>query len=127
MPNVNAALGCAQLERLPSKLAAKRDLFDRYKRSFAEVKSVHLFAEPENCESNYWLQTLLLDEDQSQKRDLVLETTNAAGIMTRPAWVLLNELAPFKHSLCSNLTTAQSLSRRIINIPSSPSLILGRL
>lgn len=126
MPNINAALGCAQLERLPSKLVAKRDLFDRYKRSFADVRGVHLIAEPENCESNYWLQTLLLDEDQSQKRELVLKTTNSAGFMTRPAWVLLNELAPYKNSPCSNLETAQSLSRRIINIPSSPSLVLGQ-
>jgi predicted outer membrane repeat protein len=126
MPNINAALGCAQLERLPSKLAAKRDLFDRYKGSFADIQGVHLFAEPENCQSNYWLQTLLLDEEQSQKRDLVLESTNAAGFMTRPVWMLLNELAPYKSSPCSNLATAQSLSRRIINIPSSPSLVLGQ-
>lgn len=126
MPNINAALGCAQLERLPSKLAAKRDLFDRYKGSFADIQGVHLFAEPENCQSNYWLQTLLLDEEQSQKRDLVLETTNAAGFMTRPIWMLLNELTPYKGSPCSNLATAQSLSRRVINIPSSPSLVLGQ-
>lgn len=125
MPNLNAALGCAQLERLPSKLAAKRDLFDRYQNAFAEVQGVELFIEPDNCQSNYWLQTLLLDENQSENRDLVLETTNAAGIMTRPVWVLLNELKPFRDSPSSDLTTAQSLSRRVINIPSSPNLVLG--
>ena len=126
MPNLNAALGCAQLERLSSKLAAKRKLFDRYQSAFAEVKGVELFIEPDNCQSNYWLQTLLLDENQSENRDLVLETTNATGIMTRPVWVLLNELAPFNDSPCSDLTTAQSLSSRIINIPSSPNLMLGK-
>jgi len=126
MPNLNAALGCAQLERLSSKLAAKRKLFDRYQSAFAEVKGVELFIEPDNCQSNYWLQTLLLDENQSENRDLVLETTNATGIMTRPVWVLLNELAPFNDSPCSDLTTAQSLSSRIINIPSSPNLVLGK-
>jgi perosamine synthetase len=123
MPNLNAALGCAQLERLPSKLAAKRELFEKYKTSFAGVKGVQLFAQPENCQSNYWLQTILLDEDQSEKRDVVLEATNAAGIMTRPTWVLLNELVPFSGLPCSDLTTAQSLSRRVINIPSSPGLV----
>ena len=126
MPNINAALGCAQLERLPSKLVSKRDLFGRYKSAFADIQGVQLFIEPDRCQSNYWLQTLLLDENQSGNRDLILETTNAAGIMTRPVWVLLSELEPFKDSPCSDLTTAQSLSRRIINIPSSPNLMLDK-
>ena len=126
MPNINAALGCAQLERLPSKLVAKRGLFDRYQSAFEDVQGVQLFIEPDNCQSNYWLQTLLLDENQSENRDLILEATNAAGIMTRPVWVLLNELTPFKDSPCADLTTAHSLSRRIINIPSSPNLMLGK-
>jgi perosamine synthetase len=125
MPNLNAALGCAQMERLPSKLLAKRELFDRYQIAFADLQGVELFVQPENCQSNYWLQTLMLDENQSVNRDLVLEATNAAGIMTRPAWVLMNELTPFKGSPCADLTTAQSLSRRIISIPSSPNLMLG--
>jgi perosamine synthetase len=122
MPNLNAALGCAQLEQLPSKLEAKRKLFKSYQSAFANVQGVSLYAEPKNCKSNYWLQTLLLDENQSQNRDLVLKTTNEAGIMTRPAWVLMNELLPFKDSPSMDLMTAQSLSRRIINIPSSPGL-----
>lgn len=126
MPNLNAALGCAQLEKLPSKLKAKRELFGRYQNAFEDVKGVKLFSEPDKCKSNYWLQTLLLDENQSGNRDLILETTNAAGIMTRPVWVLLNELSPFKDFPCADLITAQSLSRRIINIPSSPNLMLGK-
>jgi perosamine synthetase len=126
MPNLNAALGCAQLERLPSKLRAKINLFDRYQSAFADFQGVELFVQPDNCQSNYWLQTLLLDENQSENRDLVLGATNAAGIMTRPAWVLLNELTPYRDSPCADLTTAQSLSRRIINIPSSPNLMLGK-
>ena len=122
MPNINAALGCAQLEELPGKLAAKRNLFKRYQSAFSKIQGVSLFTEPKNCQSNYWLQTLLLDEKQSGNRDLVLETTNAAGIMTRPAWVPMNDLVPFKSSPSMDLTTAESLSRRIINIPSSPGL-----
>jgi perosamine synthetase len=126
MPNLNAALGCAQLEKLPSKVKAKRDLFVRYQNAFADVKGVELFIEPENCESNYWLQTLMLDENQTGTRDLILENTNAAGIATRPIWVPLNELEPFKDYPSSNLATARSLSQRIINIPSSPSLMIGK-
>ena len=125
MPNINAALGCAQLQQLPSKLEAKRNLFKRYQLAFASIQGVKLFSEPENCQSNYWLQTILIDKDQVKSRDLVLEATNSAGLMTRPAWVLMNELEPFINSPSANLSTAQSLSRRIINIPSSPGFILG--
>lgn len=124
MPNINAALGCAQLEKLPSKLAAKRKLFERYQSAFAEIQGVKLYVQPENCQSNYWLQTLMLDKNQSENQEAVLETTNAAGIMARPVWVLLNELTPFTKSPATDLTTAHSLSRRIINIPSSPNLML---
>jgi len=122
MPNINAALGCAQLEQLPTKIESKRKLFEKYQHAFADVLGVRLFSEPKNCYSNYWLQTLLLDENLSNERDSILEATNSAGVKTRPSWVLLNELEPFKHAPCANLTTAQSLSRRIINIPSSPGL-----
>lgn len=122
MPNINAALGCAQLEQLPSKIESKRRLFEKYQNAFANLLGVRLFSEPKNCYSNYWLQTLLLDENLSNERDSVLEATNSAGVKTRPSWVLLNELAPFKNAPCANLATAQSLSRRIINIPSSPGL-----
>ena len=125
MPNINAALGCAQLEQLPDKLEYKRNLFKKYQHVFADIQGIKLFSEPKNCRSNYWLQTLLLDENQAENRDLVLEATNSAGLMTRPAWVLLTDLAPFKDSPSADLTTAQSLSRRIINIPSSPGLALG--
>ena len=123
MPNINAALGCAQLEQLPDKLESKRNLFKKYQHAFANVQGVRLLSEPKNCHSNYWLQTLLLDESRTANRDLVLEATNNAGLMTRPAWVLINKLEPFNDSPSADLSTAQSLSRRIINIPSSPGLI----
>jgi perosamine synthetase len=123
MPNINAALGCAQLEKLSAKLASKRELFKRYQSAFAHVEGVSLFSEPENCQSNYWLQTLLLDGNMSENRDLILESTNNAGIMTRPAWEPMNDLEPFKGFPSMDLSTAKSLSERIINIPSSPGLV----
>ena len=123
LPNLNAALGCAQLKQLPSFLSAKRELHDRYQAAFAQVKGIRLIAEPEQCTSNYWLQTLLLDEDQAHQRDLILEATNNAGFMTRPAWVLMNDLQPFEGCASMDLAGAQSLSQGLINIPSSSSLV----
>ncbi len=127
LPNINAALGCAQLEQLPAKLIAKRNLFARYDQAFSDVEGVTLFKEPLNTLSNYWLQTLILDENESENRNAILEATNNQGIMTRPAWVLLSELEPFKNFPSMDLTTARSLSTRIINIPSSPSLGMDKL
>jgi aminotransferase in exopolysaccharide biosynthesis len=119
MPNLNAALGCAQLERLPAKREAKRALFQRYRSAFDSVDGVRLFAEPEHCDSNYWLQTLLLDAEEAEQRDAVLKATNDAGLMTRPAWTLKHELEPFKNGPRMDLPVARSLSKRLINIPSS--------
>jgi aminotransferase in exopolysaccharide biosynthesis len=123
MPNLNAALGCAQLEQLPNILIAKRALFQRYKIAFTNVAGVKLIAEPNQCQSNYWLQTLLLDSEQADQRDFILKTTNEAGLMTRPAWILMNELKSFKDCPHMNLTCARSLADRLINIPSSSVLV----
>lgn len=123
LPNLNAALGCAQLEQLPAMLAAKRVLFARYQAAFSPMQGVALVAEPEQSQSNYWLQTLLLDANQADQRDPILSATNAAGYMTRPAWILMHELAQFKDCPRMDLTMAQSLSQRLINIPSSSSLV----
>jgi perosamine synthetase len=123
MPNLNAALGCAQLEQLPGKLAAKRKLFASYQAAFAKVDGVRLVVEPSRCTSNYWLQTLLLDIDHADLRDDLLKVTNEGGQMTRPAWTLMHALAPYKNCPSMNLETAQSLARRLINIPSSPRLV----
>ena len=122
MPNLNAALGCAQLEKLPAMLKAKRKLFQRYQSAFASLQGVTLMNEPENCQSNYWLQTLLLDIDQSDQRDDVLAVTNANKYMTRPAWILMDELPSFKECPSMDLPMAIALSKRLINIPSSSCL-----
>jgi len=123
MPNLNAALGCAQLEQLPSMLAAKRELFTRYQTVFSKVVGIKLMGEPSQCQSNYWLQTLLLDSDHAEQRDAVLKATNDAGFMTRPAWILMHELAPFKDCPHMDLAMAQSLPERLLNIPSSSGLV----
>ena len=123
LPNLNAALGCAQLEQLPAMLASKRELFARYQTAFASVKGAKLMAEPAHCQSNYWLQALFLNADHAYQRDAVLKATNEAGFMTRPVWTLMHELSPFKACPRMDLPIAQSLSQRLINIPSSSSLV----
>lgn len=123
MPNLNAALGCAQLEQLPGMLAAKRALFQRYHAAFSTVAGVKLMAEPAQCQSNYWLQTLVLDEACADQRVAVLRASNDAGFMARPAWGLMHELMPFKNCPHMDLACAQSLSQRLINVPSSPCLV----
>ena len=122
LPNINAALGCAQLEQLPGFLAAKRRIFERYQAAFAAVPQAHIVAEPEDCRSNYWLQTLLLDESAAGQRDAILAATNDAGLMTRPVWTLMHRLAPYGECPKMGLPVAESLERRLINLPSSAHL-----
>ena len=124
MPNLNAALGCAQLEQLPHFLEAKRILFQRYEAAFRGVKGVNLIKEPAGCKSNYWLQTLILDKDLASLRDSIIEATNNHGLMTRPSWDLISELTPYRDCPHMNLDCSTSLLTRLINIPSSPSLAL---
>jgi perosamine synthetase len=122
MPNLNAALGCAQLEQLDGFVAAKRRLFERYQTAFAHVAQVTLLSEPNGARSNYWLQTLLLDESAAAQRDWILAASNDAGLMTRPVWTLMHRLKPYRDCPRMNLSAAESLARRIINIPSSSHL-----
>jgi len=122
LPNVNAALGCAQLEQLPGFLVSKRRIYQRYQQAFVAIPEVRLVAEPPGCTSNYWLQTLLLDETIAQHRDAVLAATNDAGLMTRPTWRLMHRLDPYRDCPRMDLPVAESLERRVINLPSSSQL-----
>ena len=123
LPNLNAALGCAQLEQLPGFLLEKRRLFNRYRSAFAGITDVRLVAEPEGCRSNYWLQTLLLDESLSDQRDAILTATNDAGLMTRPVWTLMHRMPMYRNTPKAPLPVAEALERRLINIPSSSGLV----
>lgn len=122
MPNINAALGCAQLEQLSLKLASKKKLHDLYKDSFSKFDEIELFNEPADTSSNYWLQAILISKEFDYLRDEILSETNNSGYMTRPVWGLLNELSQFKNSPTMNLDGARDLAKRVINIPSSPNL-----
>tara|TARA_A100001011_G_scaffold16199_2_gene16826 strand:- start:22301 stop:23461 length:1161 start_codon:yes stop_codon:yes gene_type:complete len=119
MPNLNAALGCAQMNKINIFLKSKRNLFKIYKDNFKNFEELYLFEEPKYCSSNYWLQTLILTETNAHQLDDILDYTNKKGLRTRPAWNLLSDLKPFKSSPKSNLDNSKSLRKRIINIPSS--------
>jgi aminotransferase in exopolysaccharide biosynthesis len=122
MPNINAALGCAQLEQLPAKVASKRKLHDLYKDAFSNFKEIKIFSEPSDTDSNYWLQAILISKEIESLRDEILAETNNFGFMTRPVWRLLNELGHFRNCPTMNLDGAKDLASRVINIPSSPNL-----
>lgn len=122
LPNINAALGCAQLEQLPGFVDVKRKLYERYRAALDGIPHVRLFAEPEGCQSNYWLQTLLLDESAAGLRDELLQATNDAGLMTRPVWQLINRLPAYQACPSMPLPVSESLEKRIINLPSSVTL-----
>lgn len=117
MPNINAALGCAQLEHLEEFVLNKRETVEKYHAFFATIDDMDYFLEPENCRSNYWLNTILLKDRQAQQD--FLQYTNAHGIMTRPAWQLMNRLEMFKGCETDGLKQTQWLEERIVNIPSS--------
>ena len=122
LPNLNAALGCAQMEKLGGFLEKKRELALVYEKAFADLAGVRFFSEPENCKSNYWLNVLLLDKGREKELEACLAASNDAGIMTRPAWELLHRLPMYKSCPRTKLPVAESLAARLINIPSSPGL-----
>ena len=122
LPNLNAALGCAQLEQLNGFLAKKRVLAAAYDRAFADVPGVHFAREPEGTTSNYWLNAILLDEAHAEQRDDVLAALNTAGYGARPAWTLMHRLPMFSGSPRGDLRVAESIERRLINLPSSASI-----
>lgn len=119
MPNINAALGCAQLEQLPLFLKQKRALAERYEQAFARVNGVTFFTEPGDSRSNYWLNALILDKEHAADRDALLDLTNKSGIQTRPVWTLMHRLPMYKECPAMDLSTAEDIARRLINIPSS--------
>jgi len=123
MPNINAALGCAQLEQLPEFIKAKRSLAKRYEQAFGGLAGVSFFTEPKDARSNYWLNALLLDREHADQRDSLLELLNKSGIHARPAWTLMHRLPMYKDCPAMDLSTAEDLAARIVNIPSS--VVLG--
>ena len=123
LPNLNAALGCAQLENIEKKIERKRKLYELYKQAFAQISGINVYQENLNCRSNYWLQTLLLESQKSNLRDQILLMADELELQLRPAWDLISGLIPYKHYQRMELDSSEKLSNRIINVPSSPGIV----
>ena len=119
LPNINAALGCAQLEKVDDFIIRKRALTNKYLEMFKDVDGVTVFTENKESFSNYWLQTLIIDPTIYNKNEL-LTFLNESGVMSRPIWKPLHELEPYIKCPKSDLSTTMLLKEKIINIPSTP-------
>jgi len=118
LPNLNAALGVAQMELLPDFLSGKRIIATAYQQ-WGSDNGVQFAQEPINTQSNYWLNTLITEDIQA--RDEWLQQTNELGVMTRPAWTSMHQLEINKDALCADMSNTNHLYERLINVPSSAS------
>ena len=127
LPNLNAALGVAQLEDLDRRLEAKRQLAQRYAEVFADLEGVALVAEPADCRSNYWLVSLRFTAEDpfiaQAERLQLLERAHAVGLFLRPIWSPLHQLPMYQASPAGSLTVAENEALRLLNLPSSPQLL----
>ncbi len=117
MPNINAALGCAQLEHIEEYVASKRETAKIYEDFFRNIPDIEFFTEPENCRSNYWLNVVILNDKEAQQE--FLQYTNDNGVMTRPIWELMSRLPMFEHCEHDGLANTVWFADRVVNIPSS--------
>tara|TARA_Y100000389_G_C17444290_1_gene510588 strand:+ start:326 stop:1501 length:1176 start_codon:yes stop_codon:yes gene_type:complete len=124
MPSINAALGCAQLKNLNNFIKAKRKLYIKYKENLKNDAHLEIFKEPKNCKSNYWLQSLLLKTKNKKLQEKILKKLNDLGYSCRPPWNLLISNSPYKSNPSMNLNVSKEMRYKIINLPSSPSIIL---
>jgi len=118
MPNINAALGCAQLQKIPEFIEQKRNLAEIYEKMVKNIDGVTLFKEPANTKGNYWLQTIMLDQEHN--RDAVLDLLNENGVMSRPIWTPMHELKLYQNMPKADLAATARLNTTVINIPSTP-------
>jgi perosamine synthetase len=116
MPNINAAVGCAQIECIVEVLQNKRATAHMYDQFFQKI-GIPFIVEPAHARSNYWLNAIVLGN--RQERDRFLAYSTGKGIQTRPAWTLMPNLSMYRHCQRSSLETAQWLEDRLVNIPSS--------
>ena len=115
MPNLNAALGCAQLQQLNFFISCKRRLAHQYQDYF-NGSELMFVEEPEGCRSNYWLNTIICPEKHD--RDILIKETNGCGVMTRPIWSLMTNLPMYSNCQVGNIENSTWLESRIINLPS---------
>ena len=127
LPNINAALGVAQLEDLERRLASKRQLAERYSAAVSTLEGVELVAEPAGCRSNHWLVSLRFTAADplmaEQQRMQLMEAAHAGGLLLRPVWKLLPQLPMYATAQRGALPVAEDQAQRLVNFPSSPQLL----
>jgi perosamine synthetase len=123
LPNLNAALGCSQIVRMPQLVAQKRALATAYIDAFAEQTSAHIVREPVYGQSNYWLNGFLLSKEHADLRDPLLIALNSAGLSARPVWTPMHKLPAYSSCPRMALDFAEDIERRLISVPSSPGLV----
>jgi len=117
LPNINAALGCAQMEMLPEILKNKRETAQIYQDYFKKIADIEFITEPKESISNYWLNAILLKNEE--ERDALLEQANTQKVMCRPAWILMNKLTMFSQCLKAEIPISEEIESKLVNIPSS--------
>ena len=122
LPNINAALGCAQLELLPQFIENKRRLAGAYIDAFTDIAGISVLQEPPGARSNYWLNALVFETPDREKRDALLAAANEAGIGVRPAWKPLHTLEMYATNPRAELKNTTALYDQIVNLPSGPGL-----
>tara|TARA_Y100000590_G_scaffold49839_1_gene52602 strand:- start:1238 stop:2425 length:1188 start_codon:yes stop_codon:yes gene_type:complete len=128
MPGINAAIGCAQIEKIEKLVKAKRKLFKLYNNELKKIYGLKLFKESTDSRSNYWLQTIILDKANKSKRDNIIKFCNKFKYKVRPTWKLMHKIEYLSKFEKMNLSNAENLEKKIINIPSSPQIVfdMGR-
>ena len=124
MPNINAALGCAQIEKIITILKYKKKITESYQKEFKTFNDISFIHQPEGCKSNYWLNTIRVKNLKIAKRDLLLKKLNNNYFECRPAWKLLHKLKMFRGCPKSKLNNSEKLESELITLPSSP--VYGR-
>ena len=119
MPNINAALGCAQIEMLSDYIVEKRIIAGRYE-EFFNGTAIQFFKEPDYAQSNYWLNAIICANKKA--RDSLLDDTNRSGVMTRPIWTPMHKLPMYSYCERGDLSMTDWLEDRVVNLPSTPSI-----
>jgi perosamine synthetase len=123
LPNLNAALGCAQLERLPDMLSRKRRLAAAYRKRLAAERNMQFIDEPPGSASNFWLNAVRLELEDIEERDAIIGTLVAAGYHCRPLWTLMHRLPMYADCARAPLPVAEKLEKSVIKLPSSAKLV----
>ena len=125
MPNLNAALGLAQIERLKKYIISKKKLFKMYNKIFLKNERFKILNPPKNLSWNYWLITILLKTENINSRDKIISKLNKEGINARPIWQLNHKINIYRKCPKMNLSNAEKLEKKIINLPSSAHLLFN--